>query len=48
MVKLEKEKEIHRNTPLRYQKYHTNGNLITNFCLYITISLCFIFLKKFV
>lgn len=26
MARLEKEKEVHRTTPPRYQKYHINGN----------------------
>lgn len=33
MVRLEKEKEIHRTTPPRYQKYHINGNLKCIFLL---------------
>lgn len=31
IVRQEKEKEIHRTTPLRYQKYHINGNFSLNY-----------------
>lgn len=34
MVKREKEKEIHRTTPPRYQKYHINGKFSLNYLLY--------------
>jgi len=34
MARLEKEKEIHRTTPPRYQKYHINGNLKLTYILF--------------
>lgn len=38
MVRLEKEKENHRNTPPRYQKHHINGNLNL---IYLLINVIF-------
>lgn len=37
MVRLEKEKENHRNTPPRYQKHHINGNLNLIYLLIIVL-----------